>query len=70
MRPLIVIPAGATVSLGDEGTHGMFVNSPARFRVGEMIDAVLVFEMVGRVPVSFKVEKITVLPEEGASHAH
>lgn len=53
------IPAGATVRLGDGGTHAMFIKPGARYLEGDEIPATLVFEKAGRIDVMFKVEKRT-----------
>lgn len=58
MRPLengLVIPAGKTASLGDDGTHAMFMEPTSHYKTGEEISAVLVFEKAGKIPVKFKV---------------
>lgn len=60
MAPLeggLEIPAGKTVGLGDDGTHAMFMDLTRQMKAGETVDAVLVFEKAGRVPVVFNVEK-------------
>ncbi|MGV3548651.1 copper chaperone PCu(A)C [Rhizobium sp.] len=51
------VPAGATVGLGENGTHAMFMGLTKQLKAGEKVDAVLVFEKAGRVDVVFDVEK-------------
>lgn len=53
------IPAGNIVWLGDGGTHAMFIKPSARYRDGDEVPATLIFEKVGRIDVTFKVEKRT-----------
>jgi copper(I)-binding protein len=50
------IPAGATVTLAPRGLHVMFMGLTEPMREGETVDAVLVFEHAGEVPVRFEVE--------------
>lgn len=50
------IPAGATVTLAPRGLHVMFMGLTAPLAEGETVDAVLVFEHAGEVPVRFEVE--------------
>lgn len=60
MQPMtdgLLVPAGETVWLGDEGTHAMFVKPVERYRVGDELPATLLFEKTGRVDVVFKVEE-------------
>jgi len=53
----MILPAGKTVALGDAGTHAMFTDLTRQLKQGEKIEAVLVFEKAGRLPVVFNVEK-------------
>ncbi|MDZ7874017.1 MAG: copper chaperone PCu(A)C [Rhizobium sp.] len=60
MKPMedgLALPAGMTTALGDQGTHAMFTNLEKQLKQGEKVEAVLVFEKAGRVPVVFNVEK-------------
>lgn len=71
MLPLtdgLPIPAGGTVTLEPLGLHVMFQNLSAPLVAGTTIDAVLVFENAGVVPVVFNVEPISVLPAPVAHH--
>ncbi len=58
MRALdaIDIPAGASVTLAPRGMHVMFLGLAAHLRDGDRVDATLVFEQAGEVPVVFEVE--------------
>jgi copper(I)-binding protein len=62
------IPAGATVGLGEDGTHAMFMGLSKQMKAGEKIDAVLVFEKAGRVNVVFNVEKRSAKTNETHDH--
>lgn len=58
MRPVtegIAIPSGETVALEPGGLHIMFRDVAEPFVDGEHIEAVLVFEAAGEVPVRFRV---------------
>jgi hypothetical protein len=52
----IALPPGDTASLAPGANHVMFFQLKAPLVVGSHIDAVLVFEKAGRVPVEFMVE--------------
>ena len=52
----IAIKPGDTVRLAPGGYHIMFMNLKEPLKQGAMMDATLVFEKAGRVPVKFKVE--------------
>ncbi|MCQ4633437.1 copper chaperone PCu(A)C [Shinella sp. CPCC 100929] len=62
------IPAGKSASLGDEGTHAMFMDLTRQLKAGEKIEAVLAFEKAGRVPVVFNVEKRSAQKVERHEH--
>ncbi|HEV7437302.1 MAG TPA: copper chaperone PCu(A)C [Pseudorhizobium sp.] len=64
----MALPAGKTTALGDEGTHAMFTNLPQQLKQGEKVEAVLVFEKAGRVPVVFNVEKRSAQKSESHDH--
>ena len=49
------LPAGATVELKPGGFHLMFIQPHAALEAGGRVDATLVFEHAGRVPVVFDV---------------
>jgi copper(I)-binding protein len=60
MSPMVdglLIPAGATVWLGDAGSHAMFIKPDKRYVDGDEIPAALVFEKAGRIDVTFMVER-------------
>ena len=50
------IPAGGTVTLSPRGIHVMFMGLAAPLRGGDQVDATLVFEQAGEIPVVFTVE--------------
>lgn len=53
----VVVPAHGVAKLGDEGgIHAMFDGLKQPFGLGMLIDATLVFERAGRVPITFEVE--------------
>lgn len=58
MRALeaIDIPAGGSVTLAPRGMHVMFLDLAAPLRDGDRIEATLVFERAGAVPIVFEVE--------------
>ncbi|KKB84666.1 hypothetical protein VW29_09725 [Devosia limi DSM 17137] len=58
MKNGFLVPAGATVSLGENGTHAMFIDPVDRLVEGNEVSATLVFERAGRVEVVFNVEKM------------
>ncbi|WP_233124673.1 copper chaperone PCu(A)C [Agrobacterium vaccinii] len=64
----MVLPAGKSVALGDAGTHAMFTDLTKQLKQGEKIEAVLVFEKAGRVPVVFNVEKRSAQKAETHDH--
>ncbi|MBL8579236.1 MAG: copper chaperone PCu(A)C [Mesorhizobium sp.] len=53
----LALPAGQTITLGENGTHAMFINPLQRYRDGEEIAATLILEKAGRVDVNFTVRK-------------
>lgn len=53
----LLLPAGQTVVLGEDGTHAMFINPPKPYRDGDEIAATLVFEKAGQIDVTFTVER-------------
>lgn len=52
------LPAGATVELQPGGHHLMFIQPQRPLQAGEQVDATLVFEHAGRVPVTFEVRPL------------
>ena len=56
------------VGLGEDGTHAMFMDLTKQLKEGEKIEAVLVFEKAGRVPVVFNVEKRSAQKNERHEH--
>ncbi|WLS08800.1 copper chaperone PCu(A)C [Shinella sumterensis] len=71
MKPMeggLPLPAGKTVGLGEDGTHAMFMDLTKQLKEGEKIEAVLVFEKAGRVPVVFNVEKRSAQKNERHDH--
>ena len=71
MKPMengLALPAGKTVGLGEDGTHAMFMDLTKQLKEGEKIEAVLVFEKAGRVPVVFNVEKRSAQKNERHEH--
>ena len=58
MRELeaLEVAPGATVTLAPQGIHVMFMGLAAPLTAGEKIDATLVFERAGEIPVQFNVE--------------
>lgn len=68
MRPMadgLFLPANAETILGEDGTHAMFFGLAAPFIVGQEIEATLIFEKAGRVPIVFTAE-----PMSGPSEKH
>lgn len=64
----VEIPAGGTVAFAPGGLHVMIMGlQPDDLPVGDTLDAVLVFDRAGEVPVTFEVEP---LPAEGAAMDH
>lgn len=54
----VPIPAGETVTLAPGGMHVMFMGLRGDpFEIGETVQATLIFEIAGQVPVSFEVIK-------------
>lgn len=53
----LLLPAGETVTLGEDGTHAMFINPSEPYRDGAKIAATLIFEQAGRIDVTFAVER-------------
>lgn len=58
------LPAGGTVRLAPGGLHVMFMGLKAPFKEEDRLDATLVFEKAGRVPVEFYVQGIAALAPE------
>lgn len=50
------IPAGGEFRLGADGTHAMLVGLTGPVDLGSLIDATLVFEKAGALPMTFEVE--------------
>ena len=50
------IPAGGTVTLAPRGVHVMFMGLTAPWAAGDHVEATLVFEKAGEVPIVFNVE--------------
>lgn len=61
------LPGGATVELQPGGHHLMFIQPQRPLQAGEHVDATLVFEHAGRVPVTFEVRP---LGASGAASHH
>lgn len=61
----ILVPAGESVMLAPGGFHVMFMGLSAPFVAGETVDAVLVFEKAGEVPVTFEIVDRAMLMKEG-----
>ena len=54
----VEIPAGDAVMFEQGGLHVMMMGlAPGQFKPGDMVDAVLIFDRQGEVPISFMVEK-------------
>ncbi len=68
MEGVLPLHAGKTVGLGEDGTHAMFMDLTKQLKEGEKIEAVLVFEKAGRVPVVFNVEKRSAQKNERHDH--
>ena len=52
------LPAGATAELKPGGQHLMFIQPTRALPAGEKVDATLVFERAGRMPVVFEVRPL------------
>lgn len=52
------LPAGATAELKPGGRHLMFIQPQVALKAGGRVDATLVFEHAGRVPVVFDVRAL------------
>ncbi|MGE0210713.1 MAG: copper chaperone PCu(A)C [Parvibaculaceae bacterium] len=63
----VEIPPGGTVKLAPGGIHVMFVGLTAPFKEEDRLDATLLFEKAGRVPVEFYVQGIA---STAPSHEH
>lgn len=63
----LAIEPGQTVELKPGGFHVMFTGLKAPLKVGDAVNATLVFEKAGRVPVTFGVEPARAAAEE---HKH
>lgn len=55
----LLIGAGDTVWLGENGTHAMFNGPDRRYVDGDEVPATLTFEKAGRIDVMFNVEKVS-----------
>jgi copper(I)-binding protein len=65
------IPAGGTVVLEPRGLHVMFMGLTAPLEAGGTIEATLVFETAGELPVVFNIEERgDAAPGEGHAVAH
>lgn len=73
MRPIeggIEIPAGGEYRLGADGSHAMLVGLAGEIGLGFLVDATLIFEKAGRVPITFEVEPPgATLESAGKEHA-
>lgn len=73
MRPIeggIEIPAGGEYRLGADGSHAMLIGLTAQIGLGFLVDATLIFEKAGRVPITFEVEPPgATLESAGKDHA-
>ena len=61
MRELVdglPLPAGTTAELKPGGHHLMFIQPTRALPAGEQVDATLVFERAGRMPVVFEVRPL------------
>jgi copper(I)-binding protein len=66
---VLEIPAGATVVLEPRGLHIMFLGLTAPLQAGGTIDATLVFETAGELPVVFNIEERgDAAPDHGEGH--
>lgn len=64
----ITIPAGETITLEPGGLHVMFMGLRGTpFEAGSTVDATLIFETSGEVPVTFDIVKRDI---EGQDHSH
>nr|WP_298123518.1 copper chaperone PCu(A)C [uncultured Pseudoxanthomonas sp.] len=63
----LLLPGGAMVELQPGGHHLMFIQPQRPLQAGEHVDATLVFERAGRVPVTFEVRP---LGASGAASHH
>lgn len=63
----LALPAGATRELKPGGHHLMFIQPQRPLKAGEKVDATLVFERAGRLPVAFEVRPLGA-PHEAPRH--
>lgn len=71
MRPIeggLEIPAGGEFRLGADGSHAMLVGLTAPVGPGFLIDATLVFEKAGALPMTFEVEPAGTKLEDTEAH--
>lgn len=64
----VLLPPGETVTLDPVGMHIMFEDLTTSLAAGAMVEAVLVFELAGEVPVIFNVEPIGTLAPVAPHH--
>lgn len=62
------IPAGGEFRLGADGTHAMLVGLTGPIDLGFLIDATLVFEKAGALPMTFEVEPAGTKLEDTEGH--
>lgn len=62
------IPAGGEFRLGADGTHAMLVGLTGPVDLGFLIDATLVFEKAGALPMTFEVEPAGTKLEDTEAH--
>ena len=65
----VEIPAGGTVHFAPGGLHIMIMGlQPGELQAGETLDAVLVFDRAGEVPVTFTVEAMPMGENDHSDH--
>lgn len=62
------LPAGATIALKPGGYHLMFIGPKQPFVEGQKIEATLVFQKAGSLPVVFEVRPLTASGHGGHEH--
>lgn len=62
------IPAGGEFRLGADGTHAMLVGLTGPIDLGFLIEATLVFERAGALPMTFEVEPAGTQLEDTEAH--
>lgn len=66
----IIIPAGETVTLKPGGLHVMFMGlGDDPFELGEKVEATLVFQSAGELPVHFTIEERSANDHGGMDHS-